>query len=466
MSSQGPPPPSSQSGPQGVLRARKLSLTTRQLPLSSTSQVSPSSTSTSPQDSIAAEGNLSEIGLGLMLDEAASSEGRPSVDRSARNVAGSSSRRGGTDETDQFFLATEESNKAASASTARRNSSSRLPQLSTVTSTSGATSSPLQIFTGSPHPSPSFPTHSPLPSPVPLPRPYSPHQAYNLSSTTSTAQPPPSSASASSTSFPMSRPPSYNTIMAGSSSSQAMDRGRSNGSDIHSRQQSLTSACPPATSTISGFATPKSDITAFSPVSSNGAARSWRTYDWGMPNEKGSSDEDVREGGKSRGDEVGIGSKILAIPNAILAIFLAPLTGTNPASSNRPPYSPLLNGSSSPSKPPTSGPPHSKRYPLIVRLFTISYLVFSFLFLTINLSSRLLSSESSDSLRAKLESTGGQEGWQLVRHYADGLGAKAGIDLSWAHYKDSSEETEESKLAEDDWGTIRRIGHPDRKRSD
>ncbi|GAA5907082.1 uncharacterized protein JCM6883_006132 [Sporobolomyces salmoneus] len=453
----------------GGLRSRKLSLTTRHLPSSTTSQVSPSPSSASPQDSIAGvagENSLSEIGLGLMLDEAAagsSSEGRASVS-AARRI----------DETDQFFLAAtqnnnhDESDMSSSALASRRNSANRLPQLSTVT-TGKTTSSPLQIFTGSPQPSPLISSTSPLPTAVPLPRPYSPHQAYNLHSTTSAPLPPPSSsASASMTSFPMSRPPSYNTIMAGSSSSasQPMDRSRSNGSDIHSRQQSLTSACPPATSSINGFNTPKSDVTAFSPVSSHNGGRSWRTYDWGVPSEKGGLDEDVREGAKSRGEEVGIGSKILAIPNALLAIFLAPLTGTNPTSSNRQAYSPNLSGPSSSSKPTLAGPPASKRYPLIVRLFTIAYLIFSFLFLTLNLSSRLLSSSSSNSLKAKLESRGGQEGWQLMRQYADGLGAKAGIDLSWAHYKSSVDEVAEDSETGEEWGTIRRIGHPDKPVTD
>ncbi|GAA5952631.1 hypothetical protein JCM3765_002227 [Sporobolomyces pararoseus] len=413
------------------LRSRKLSL-------SIGTQRTPSSPSSSPSEGST---GLSDVGLGLMLDEAAAMrsplEGTGGGGGGARELAANS----------------EESTNSFST---RRNSSNRLPQLSTVTTQSGSTSSPLPIFTGSP--TLSFSSTSPLPSPVPLPRPYSPHQAYNLSSTTSVPPPAPSSASATINSFPMSRPPSYNTIM----SSQPMDRSRSNGSDIHSRQQSLTSACPPATSSINnGYATPNSDITAFSPVSSNGAARSWRTYDWGLPAEKGSLDEDVREGAKSRGEEVGIGSKILAIPNAILAIFLAPLTGTNPASSARQPYSPNLNGTSSPSKPTTSGSPATKRYPLVVRLFTIAYLVFSFLFFTVNLSSRLLSPQSSDALRAKLESHGGQEGWELMRHYADGLGAKAGIDLSWAHYRSSNAEGDVSELNGEDWGTIRRIGHPD-----
>lgn len=443
---------------KGGLRSRKLSLTTRQIPLSTGSQISPSATSeTSPK---AGTTPLSEIGLGLMLDEAnaagrnsSSSEGRASVETGGgrgNTTASSSSRIG--DEADDFFLAAG-ANAASDSSNGseRRNSSGRLPQLSTITTSSGATPSPLQIFTGSP--SPSFTSTSPLPSPIPSSRPYSPnqyaHQAYNLGGSSQ----PSSSASAS---HPMSRPPSYNTIM---SSSQPMDRSRSNGSDIHARQQSLTSACPPATSSINGYSTPKSDITAFSPASSNGP-RSWRTYDWGMPGEKGSSsDEDVREGGKSRG-EPGVGSKILAIPNALLAVFLAPLNG---GSHSRQPYSPNLNGSSSPSKPSSSssGSPNSTRYPLIVRLLTISYLVFSFSFLSIKLSSHLLSDSSSDALRAKLESRGGQEGWQLMRQYADGLGAKAGIDLSWAHYKSS--EVEEGAVDEDDWGMIRRIGDPDRE---
>ncbi|GAA5976180.1 hypothetical protein JCM5350_000343 [Sporobolomyces pararoseus] len=438
------------AGAERGLRSRKLSLSTKQLPLSTGSQSSPS---VSPREREGPGASLSDVGLGLMLDEATASAGvgvgsassSPSEGRS-NGASAVGDRRGG-----EYAANSDDFTRGTSFST-RRNSSNRLPQLSTVTTSTGSTSSPLPIFTGSP--SPSFASTSPLPSPVPLPRPYSPHQAYNLPSSTSPA---PSSASATLNSFPMSRPPSYNTIM----SSQPMDRSRSNGSDIHSRQQSLTSACPPATSSISGYATPNSDITAFSPVSSNGAARSWRTYDWGIPTEKGNSDEDVRQGAKSRGEEVGIGSKILAIPNAILAIFLAPLTGTSATLSTRQPYSPNLNGTSSPSKPTTSGSPATKRYPLVVRLFTIAYLVFSFLFFTINVSSRLLSPQSSNALRAKLESHGGQEGWELMRQYADGLGAKAGIDLSWAHYKGSNAEGDDSELNGEDWGTIRRIGHPD-----
>ncbi|GAA6061141.1 hypothetical protein JCM10212_001741 [Sporobolomyces blumeae] len=456
---------------QKGLRSRKLSLTTRQLPLTTGSQVSPVSTGSSPKNLV------SEIGLGLMLDDHASgSEGPPSVDSSGNAGGNGASHAPGSgignasspalrigDETDEFFRA-ETAGASIGVGTSslddrqlRRSPSARLPQLSTVTTTSGATPSPLQIFTGSP--SPSFASTSPIPSPVPLPRPYSPsHQQYNVNSA------PPS---ASTSSHPMSRPPSYNTIM--SSSSQQMDRSRSNASDMHARRQSLTSACPPVTASLSGYATPKSDVTAFSPASSTGP-RGWRTYDWGVPREKlGDGQEDVREGAKHKGAtaETGMVSKILAVPSALLASFLAPLNSTT-----RSPYSPNLNGASSPSKPTSGGSP-SKRYPLLVRLLTISYLVFSFLFLTVTLTSKLLSPASSDSVRAKLESRGGQEGWQLMRSYADGLGQKAGIDLSWAHYKGADGIVGQSGQVEavgsmdseaeqgDDWGVIRRIGHPD-----
>ncbi|GAA5894698.1 hypothetical protein JCM5296_002258 [Sporobolomyces johnsonii] len=469
------PHASAAEGKQG-LRSRKLSLTTRQLPaaIATASQVSPSSTVASPLlrgDPSPTRAQGSEVGLGLMLDEPTDST-RTSIDTSAANgrplraSSSNSSRAGVEDETDEFFLSATASPSISSFEdrTARRTPSGRPPQLSTVTTTSGSTSAPLQIFTGSPLP-PQFST-SPVPSPLPLPRPYSPsHQAYNLGPATSTAP----NGSASST-IPMSRPPSYITCV----SAQQMDRSRSNGSDIHSRQQSLTSACPPATSSVgisAGLSTPKSDVGAFSP--SLGGQRSWRTYNWGVAPEKGDHGEDVREGAKSRG-EPGLGSKLLALPSALLSIFLTPINSGS-SYSVRHPYSPTLNGTSSPSKPTTSGPLPSKRYPLPIRLLTIAYLIFSFLFLSLSLSQSLLSASSADAsasrlaaLRAKLGPRGGtgQEGWQLVRNYADGLGAKAGIDLGWSRYKGPEGEvglvTPVGEAEEElEWGPVRRIGHAD-----
>ncbi|GAA5920276.1 hypothetical protein JCM1841_003016 [Sporobolomyces salmonicolor] len=469
------PHASAAEGKQG-LRSRKLSLTTRQLPAAiATAQVSPSSAVASPLlrgDPSPTRAQGPEVGLGLMLDEVTDSA-RTSIDISATNgrplpaSSSNTSRSGVDDETDEFFLTATASPSIPSFDerTIRRTPSGRLPQLSTVTTTSGSTSAPLQIFTGSPLP-PQF-SSSPVPSPLPLPRPYSPsHQAYNLGPATSTT----TNGSANS-SLPMSRPPSYMTSM----SAHPMDRSRSNGSDIHSRQQSLTSACPPATSSVginAGLSTPKSDVGALSP--SLGGPRSWRTYNWGVAPEKGMDHgEDVREGAKSRG-ELGWGSKVLALPSALLSIFLAPINSGSsyPA---RHPYSPTLNGTSSPSKPMTSGPLPSKRYPLPIRLLTIAYLIFSFLFLSLSLSQSLLPASSSDAsasrlaaLRAKLGPRGGtgQEGWQLVRNYADGLGAKAGIDLGWGRYKGPEGEVElvtpvgepEEEL---EWGPVRRIGHAD-----
>ncbi|GAA6003768.1 hypothetical protein JCM10207_003589 [Rhodosporidiobolus poonsookiae] len=434
------------------LRARKLSLSTQQLPLASTSGslFSPSTTSPvalSPQ----------EVGLGLMLDENGLPSPRVSLDSSVggRSRGNSLTKDRKSDETDDFFLAA--TGGAGEGSGVKRTPSGRMPRLSTVTTQSGATSSPLAIYTGSPVPA-QYP--SPLPSPVPTPRSFSPspsHTAYNLSSTV--------------TSAPMSRPPSYNTIMA---SSMPMDRSRSGGSDIHSRQQSLTSACPPVTA--GGLGTPKPDVAAFGSPSMGSTSRGgWRPYDWGVSSEKGyDSGEDVREGGKRRtSSDDGVLGKVLALPGSVLSVFLRPLNGS-PGGYARHPHSPTLNGSS-PSKPSASGPLPSRRYPLPIRLVTMAYLIFSFLYLTLSLTSTALAPSAASAsaaesqsrlaaLRARLGARGGagQEGWQLVREYADGLGAKAGLDLGWTRYKSDEKATEEESPA---WGPVRRVGNPDADKS-
>ncbi|GAA5941155.1 hypothetical protein JCM10213_001733 [Rhodosporidiobolus nylandii] len=474
--------PSSSSAAGTGIRARKLSLSIQRLPAATASgsaaQLSPSSTFTASPTSSArpdltgGSGSFAqqqqEIGLGLMLDEHGVPSPRPSVE----------SRR---DETDEFFLSAANGAGGMNGSSGngvgemKRTPSGRVLKPSTVTTASGSTASPLPIFTGSPNPS-----YSPLPSPIGSANPsrsYSPgpsHQAYNLG-----GPPTPSSAGPSQTA-PMSRPPSYNSIMGSSLASAGMDRTRSGGSDIHARQQSLTSACPPVTA--SGLGTPKPGVEAFGSPALGGAAPrgGWRSYDWGAGSEKGyDSGEDVREGGKRRSaggnGEEGFLGRFLNAPGHVLSFFLRPIqAGASGSAGHRHPHSPTLNGSS-PSKPAPGAQP-GKRYPLPIRLLTFAYLIFSFLYLSGSLLSLSGPSSSSSAeksrlaaLRARLgaRAGAGQESWQLVREYADGLGAKAGLELGWAKggRAETAAPVKEDGEERDEWGPVRRVGHPDRKES-
>lgn len=379
-----------------------------------------------------------------MLDEmTGTASARSSIDSSQSNLARSRASSIGMDrrsnETDEFFLA------ATTGDASMRRSLSRGLTPSTVTGPSGTTASPLPIYTGSPSPG----NASPSPTPG---RAHSPsHQAYNLGSVAS---------GSGATSTPMSRPPSYASVMG---SAQDMERSRSTGSE-HSRHQSLTSACAPVTSSV--LNTPKSDVGAFSPQLGGGggtgsARNSWRTYDWGAAaSEKGySSDEDVREGAKRRRDEQPekLVGRALGLPTTILAWFLRPLQAPTPPTSGR--LSPQLNASS---KNAANGASTAKRYPLVVRLVLIAYLVFSFLYLSVSLSQAYLFPTSPSSSSATSASP---EGWQLVREYAEGVGAKAG--LGWMRGNAGAvpvtpvEEDEGAMDEVPEWGTVQRIGHPD-----
>ncbi|GAA5820977.1 hypothetical protein JCM3770_006156 [Rhodotorula araucariae] len=456
------PAPAATAAPVGAaaeashgLRARKLSLSTRTTPVapSSTSQRSPLTNPSSPSIP------CPDVGLGLMLDETnGGSSARSSIDSGVGTFArsrGSSigaERSNASDESDEFFLAA----TGTQSDAPMRQPSSRGLTPSTVTGPSGATASPLPIYTGSPN---SSTFASSVPSPVPG-RPYSPsHQAYHLG-------PIPSSSNGA-TSIPMSRPPSYTSVI----SAADMQRTRSGGSDVHSRQQSLTSACAPVTSNV--LNTPKSDVTAFPPQlgSTRSGAATWRTYDWGTAasDKAYSSDEDVREGGKRRPNESdGALGQIFGLPVSILAFFLRPLQSA-PAHA-RIPHSPPMNGSAKG----VPGVATQKRYPLPIRLLTIAYLLFSFLYLSLSLYQTYLvppsgSDAASSSRLAALRATlgaragTGQEGWQLVREYADGLGAKAGLELGWMSHKSAGEGSVaegDAAPVEDEWGLVRRVGHP------
>ncbi|GAA5909358.1 hypothetical protein JCM8208_005716 [Rhodotorula glutinis] len=463
----GPSPDSSRG-----LRARKLSISTRSptstafASASSSQQRSPSSQTSPP-----ALAQQPDVGLGLMLDDAANggtSSTRSSIDSGvgvlgrSRGSSIGAERAAGTDEREGFY-------KAAAGPDASTRSRALAP--STVSASSGSTATPLPIYTGSPVPT-SFPP-SPVPSPGPG-RTFSPspsHQAITFGPTASTSHGP--------ASVPVTRSPSYASVVG----SLDMQRSRSGGSDIHSRQQSLTSACAPVTSSV--LNTPKTDVGAFSPqVGGGGSARnsftSWRSYDWGAAaSEKAySSDEDVREGSKRKPvaePETPL-AKVLALPSTLLAIFLRPLQSA-PAL-QRGTLSPPMSASAKNG----AGTP-AKRYPLPIRLLTIAYLLFSLLYFSLSLSHSLVSpppsSASSDAasssrlaaLRAKLgaRAGAGPEGWQLVREYADGLSAKAGIDLPWMSSKGAGEggATGEGEDAseEEAWLPVRRIGHPDKPAS-
>ena len=463
----GPSPDSSRG-----LRARKLSISTRSptatafASASSSQQRSPSS-----QPSPPALAQQPDVGLGLMLDDAGNggtSSTRSSIDSGvgvlgrSRGSSIGAERSAASDEAEGFF-------KATAAPDAATRSCTLAP--STVTVSSGGTATPLPIYTGSPVPS-SFPP-SPVPSPGPG-RTFSPspsHQAITFGPTASSSAHGPGS-------VPVARSPSYTSVVG----SHDMQRSRSGGSDIHSRQQSLTSACAPVTSSV--LNTPKTDVGAFSPQvggGGGGSARnsftSWRSYDWGAAaSEKAySSDEDVREGSKRKPaaePETPL-AKVLALPSTLLAFFLRPLQNA-PALQRGTLSSPPINGSSK-----VGAGTAAKRYPLPIRLLTIAYLLFSLLHFTLYVShsvgtpspsstpSDAASSSRLAALRAKLgaRAGAGPEGWQLVREYADGLSAKAGIDLPWISSKGAGEGVisgeGEAVTEEDAWLPVRRIGHPD-----
>ncbi|SGZ01293.1 BQ5605_C033g11136 [Microbotryum silenes-dioicae] len=272
-----------------------------------------------------------------------------------------------------------------------------LPRLSTVTTSSGSTSSPLMIFTGSPNPqttprsfSPSCSSRTSV-SPTPSP---TAHSAYVVPVT---ARTPTASASASGTSGPMAR-------VGSAVASAAMDRNasgsKSRTSDVHSRHQSLTSACAPVTSsytsttpdlgsgllaTLSPANGALSSASAY-PASPTTSQRGWKVYDWGSGSSKEkdvfssptrTNDENPRKGAKGAPGHPSRTEQLVALPSTLLGLFLAPLYGSPRDHAH---YSPTLNASTMPTA-------KAKRQPLLLRTLLLAYLVFSTVFFGLHLAS-------------------------------------------------------------------------------
>lgn len=195
----------------------------------------------------------------------------------------------------------------------------------------------------------------------------------------------------------MSRPLSYQ-----GPASTAMDRiAPKSRSDIHVRHQSLTSACPPATSTESSPSklmingTSNSYFSA-SPVSASSSPIIAQRTGWKFLNKlaAGADPRDSTYSSTYRKPSISspsqysmkyCASEFFNLPSALLSIFLIPLNQTSPQ--------PTLSGSTAPTF-------KAKRWPLVVRLIVIFYLAFSFGFLGIKIldwSTSSLSFSSSSS---------------------------------------------------------------------
>ncbi|KAM0791763.1 hypothetical protein ACM66B_004027 [Microbotryomycetes sp. NB124-2] len=223
---------------------------------------------------------------------------------------------------------------------------------------------------------PSSITRSPSPS----------HGVYNLSS------------SSASNRTPMTTPTRPTSFIGNIVGSVAMDRqsSASKSRDVHNRHQSLTSACPPVTSSFnspatSGQSPPEKQNGGLrmkrSGSSGNSPKRSDAAWLWSRagrdsaPSSARNSDddEDPREGAKAHltGPPPSKLDSLLSLPSNLLALFLAPLTNHGaPPPAFAP--SPALNGTPSLGGGPNSSIAKSpKRYPLALRIVVLSYLVFS-----------------------------------------------------------------------------------------
>lgn len=302
------------------------------------------------------------------------------------------------------------------------------------------------------------------------------HQAYTLGAPTL------STSGRSSTSSLLPRSPSQTSFASMSPPPPSMERSRSSGSteSHHGRNQSLTSAYAPATSITLG--TPggsrSSEVDPFSPrlPTADGRTTLVRPYDWNYEAEKPhDDDDDVRQGAKRRPSaQIGLVGRVLDAPPNLLG-YLTRSLRTKPPSS-RSLTSNALNGS------PLKGADSKRRAPLVIRLAFISYLAFSFLYLTCSLPRHLFGGSDPASLkdqdgtfaalRARLASASSGEPGESWRNLAGDLGAKAGIDLPWnrgaavdsvdAPMPVSAMEAEDAPgVASDSWGKVQRIGNPD-----
>ena len=259
------------------------------------------------------------------------------------------------------------------------------------------------------------------------------HQAYTLGALS------PSTSGRSSISSLLPHSPSQTSFASMSSPPASMERSRSSGSteSHHGRNQSLTSPYAPATSITLGApgGSRSSDVDPFSPrlPIGDGRTTSARSYDWNYEAEKPSGDdEDVRQGAKRRPSaQIGLVGRVLDAPPNLLGYLTRSLRAK--PSPSRSLTSSALNGS------PLKGADSRRRAPLVIRLAFISYLAFSFLYLTCSLPRHLFGGSDPASLkdqdgtfaalRARLASAGSGEPGESWRTLAGDLGAKAGIDL-------------------------------------
>ncbi|KAI5474453.1 putative glycosyltransferase family 49 protein, partial [Pseudohyphozyma bogoriensis] len=292
----------------------------------------PASSGTSTTPSSPATRSSKEVGLGLMLDEDANGAHPqpPSIGAASARAREMMTRLGLDEDIEQAPVAPEWASFDRPGSNQSRNSAVSVPRLST---TGG--SSPLLVYTGTPLLSASS-------------SPYVPQ-----------------------TSHPSHRAPSPSLYASGMERSSSLQSQRSSGD--HSRHQSLTSACPPVTSSVSPSPNPEYPS---SPSQREREKGGWKAsaYDWGSSNTPSSKD-DPRNGGKSHHLAAHATNPlwtIVNLPSALLAFFLSPLSSSHHSS-------PALSNSTSPSV--------SKRWPFPLRLLTISYLIFSCLFFGIKITS-------------------------------------------------------------------------------
>ncbi|KAK4702338.1 hypothetical protein P7C70_g3886, partial [Phenoliferia sp. Uapishka_3] len=428
------------------IRARRPSLSSR-LPLNQSSTI-PTTATTEHDYSISGgvsttehsmPGRRKDVGLGLMLDEEQSvgttaaqqiqqqQQQQPPQQKShssfgigldIRGAGGAESRRNSSEE-----HSPNRNNGIRNGTTSRTGTpppapptprTPNLPPPSTRLSTTGGSPNPLLVYTGTN--STTLPPRAPSPSNISPPGGLS-QRTYPQSQ--STISPNPFFPSSNSTSRSSTSTPPNRMNLA---TSYAMDRSGSSGSksrsgEVHGRQQSLTSACPPVTSSVpspnpsitAGFLSSVTNGAGGGGAASNGGSpvqRSWKVYDWGGSKEKekekesasssptsSSRDSIDRKGHRLSGASSLLfsPSTILSLPTTLLSYILAPLNSTTPYH-----HSPLLSSSSSALLPTpkqslstsnnggVSGPIPTKRYPFPVRLVTMSYLIFATLFLSIN----------------------------------------------------------------------------------
>ncbi|KAK4055032.1 hypothetical protein OIO90_003373 [Microbotryomycetes sp. JL221] len=250
------------------------------------------------------------------------------------------------------------------------------------------------------------------------------HGVYTMATTGASPRVVPGSATATPT-----RPTSFIGSITGSVGSVAMDRtsSASKSRDVHNRQQSLTSACPPVTSSfnnaIGSSPQEKQNASAFTSMMRSGSSggspnrqeAAWRwsrsrasAADGSNSARNSDDDEDPREGAKAH---LGAPSpskldSLLSLPSNLLALVLAPLINhgaPQPAYAASPALTstPTVGGAGVTSSLSSSKSP--KRYPLALRLVVLSYLVFSVLSFGLHLQRAFLGDATAFNTRRKVD---------------------------------------------------------------